>query len=212
MPHGKAPRKTKLEALLKRLSAGRDVQNRDLRTWLGPERYEAYEATWQEQLELRKELEAKPEAVTEYERRFRDARFLENKANGYSARGNMKQARKFRAASEVAYERLLEFLQEQLHADPWLHEWFDRLLENDPETAPSLIAECMPHVVSSRSLNRGKTHHRIHALRSKHDVKVAAVEAALAEYESVTVEPSSYAQTKLQLESFLKLHEKDPLA
>jgi hypothetical protein len=202
-------RHKKLQSLLAKLQSGKDVQNRDLRTWLGQGGYARYEAAWQEQLELRKELEMKPDAVTEYEKRFRDARFLENKANGYAARGNMQQARKFRADSEVAYERLLEFFQEQLHADPWLRDWFDRFPENDPETAPSLIAECMPHVVSSRSANCGKTHHRTHALKSKHDVKIDAVEQALAEYEVQQVDTLNGLEKTGKLRAFLDALERD---
>lgn len=208
----KNKRHEKLRSLLVRLQSGNDVQNRDLRTWLGQEGYARYEAAWQEQLELRKELETKPDAITEYERRFRDARFLENKANGYASRGNTEQARKFRAASEAAYERLLEFVQERLHADPWLQQWFDRMPETDPENAPGLTAECMPHVVSSRSTNRSAAHHRSHALKSKHAVKIASIEAALADYEPDAEQGSTTEQQQALLKHFLTLHENDPLA
>lgn len=200
-------RRAKLCKLLERLRAGNDVQNRDLRTWLGEAGFAAYEAAWQEQLELRAELATKPDAVQEYERRFRDARLLENRAEGYAARGNSEQARRFRAKSEAAYERLLEYVQEQVRADPDLRSWFDRIPETDPENAPGLTAECMPHAVSSRSLNREKDHHRTHALKSKHDVKIAAVEGALQEYEPVA-EPEQLDERQARmLSDFLKLPE-----
>jgi hypothetical protein len=202
-------RQEKLEKILQRLRTGRDVQNRDLRTWLGEAGFAAFEAAWHEQLELRKELEEKPDAVTDYERRFRDARLLENRANGHAARGNMQQARKLRAASEVAYERLLEFFQEQLHADPWLREWFDRFPENDPETAPSLIAECMPHVVTSRSTNCGRSHHRTHSLKTKRDVKIDAVSAALAECEPTQEHEGATQDGTGKLRKFLDKLERD---
>lgn len=207
MAQENARRKAKLEALLAKLNAGSDVQNRDLRTWLGEAGFAAYEAAWREQLDLRAELATKPDAVQEYERRFRDARLLENRAEGYAARGNSEQARRFRAKSEAAYERLLEYVQEQVRADPDLRSWFDRIPETDPENAPGLTAECMPHAVSSRSLNREKDHHRTHALKSKHDVKIAAVEGALQQYERVT-EPEQLDERQARmLGDFHKLPE-----
>lgn len=202
-------RHEKLKAMLTRLQAGRDVQNRDMKTWLGRAEYAAYEAAWQEQLKLRDELASKPEAVKQYEVRFRDARLLENRADGYATKGNLRQARAFRAKSEAAYERLLEFVQELVQADASLHEWFDRIPDTDAENAPSLIAECMPHVVSSRSLNRTIAHHRSHSLKSKRDVKREALEAALGEYQDKQVVTENTDRDLTLLSDFLNMTEED---
>jgi hypothetical protein len=104
---------------------------------------------------------------------------------------------------------LLEFFQEQLHADPWLREWFDRFPENDPETAPSLIAECMPHVVTSRSTNCGRSHHRTHSLKTKRDVKIDAVSAALAECEPTQEHEGATQDGTGKLRKFLDKLERD---
>lgn len=202
-------RQAKLSKMLARLQAGHVVQNRDLKTWLGHAGFAAYEAAWREQLKLRDELASKPEAVKQYEVRFRDARLLENRADGYATRGNFKQARAFRAKSEAAYERLLEFVQEQVQADASLREWFDRIPETDAESAPNLIAECMPQVVSSRSLHRTSAHHRSSALKSKRDIKREALEAALEVYQDMHAKAES-AETDLALLSdFLNTTEGD---
>ena len=203
----KLRRRLRLEFLLERLRAGHDVQSRDLKTWLGQAAFAEYEAAWQEQLKLRDELASKPEAVRQYEVRFRDARLLENRADGYAAKGNLRQARAFRAKSEAAYERLLEFVQELVQADASLHEWFDRIPDVDAENAPSLIAECMPHVVSSRSLNRTIAHHRSRSLKSKREIKREALEAALGEYQDKQVVTENTDRDLTLLSDFLNMTE-----
>jgi len=183
MEHGWDKRRIKLMELLGHLKAGRDVQTRSLRTWLGLGEFARYEAAWQEQKELRNELAAKPDLVEQYEKRFRHARFLESRANGYAAQGNMQQAHKFRAESEKAYERLIEHYVEAISADMSLHEWFDRHLDLSAVSAPSLVAGCMPQVVTSRSAHKATGHHLTEQKKTKKAVKIEAVEAALASYD-----------------------------
>ena len=197
-------RQEKLRKLLARLQAGSDVQNRDLRTWLGQVEYARYEAAWQEQLELRRELDTKPDAVKQYEARFRDARFLENRADGYAAQGNMQQAHKFRAESEKAYERLIEHYAEAIYADMSLHEWFDRYLDLGAESAPSLVAECMPQVVSSRSAHKATGHHLTEQKKTKKEVKIEAVDAALASYDDEFAQSLDVSKQSAFVQKLLK--------
>jgi hypothetical protein len=70
----------KLQAIAIKLKRGENVQNRQLQTWLCEDEYEQLDAEWQEQLELRSELKAKPSelkrlvntnlSVKEFERRL----------------------------------------------------------------------------------------------------------------------------------------------
>lgn len=92
----------------------------------------------------------------------------------------MQQAHKFRAESEKAYERLIEHYVEAISADMSLHEWFDRHLDLSAVSAPSLVAECMPQVVTSRSAHKATGHHLTEQKKTKKAVKIEAVEAALA--------------------------------
>lgn len=50
----------KLEAIVAKLKRDKNVQNRELQTWLTEEEYAEFEQAWPEQQELRVELEEKP--------------------------------------------------------------------------------------------------------------------------------------------------------
>ena len=50
----------KLEAIADKLKRGKNVQNRQLQTWLSKEEYEQFEYESQEQIELRSEIKDKP--------------------------------------------------------------------------------------------------------------------------------------------------------
>ena len=52
------------------------VQNRQLQRWLTADEYEQFEQEWLGQNEIRAELEAKPEALCEYEQLLKRAIFL----------------------------------------------------------------------------------------------------------------------------------------
>lgn len=149
----------KLQSFIDKLKAGKTVQNRDLATWLGAEWVAGLEQAWTEQMERRQEVAEKPDVLLEYEALFKKARFLENKADGYSRAGNRKQTQIFRAQSETAYEILLERYQELIAADYSLHTWFDRMPDFTAGSEPSLCAEAMPHVRTSRSLSNTSSGH-----------------------------------------------------
>lgn len=173
-------RKAKIELLLQKLQTGRHVQNRDLKTWLTVGAWNAYEDELRIQQELRSDITKKPNAVREYERRIEKANFAYNKGEGFSVRGNSAAARSNFDKADVLYERALEHLQQAVAADPSLCVWFDRDTSWTADSEISLCPSAVPHVVTSRSLdNRGGG--ILRQLRSKRDLKIAAVEQALAE-------------------------------
>lgn len=51
------------------------MQNRQLQKWLNDEEYEQLEYAWQEQLELRSELNDKPNDLKRYEEKVKQATF-----------------------------------------------------------------------------------------------------------------------------------------
>ncbi len=195
-------REAKLREFLVKLEAGQHVQNRDLETWLGVDYTGAIDGAWEAQLDLRKEFLEKPDAIVEYEERFRVARLLENRGEGYSTRGKHKQAQIFHAKAEAAYERLRERLQELLYSDPSLQSWLDRIPDFTAGNEPGLCAEKMPKVRTSRSLDnmsRGSS-----MVESKRDVKICVVRAALGDIEDAQNPVVTTENISSRLDRFLK--------
>lgn len=175
MQHTDTKRAQKLRGLLARLKQGKNVQNRDLQTWLGADGYMRYEDAWAAQLALRDDLENKPDAIVEYERRLKKANFTFNRAERYSQQGKHVTAKKLFGIADVEFERLLEHLQEIVAADPTLRVWFDRDTSWTWDGENGIEPELVPQVVTSKSrfnrAPRGGLHMaKIHKLAVKIDV------------------------------------------
>jgi len=166
----------KLNGVLDELRRGENVQNRRLATWLTEVEYEGFESDWESQLQIREELNDKPDELKRYEDKLKKAIFNYSRAEGYSTKGKHSTAKKFYNSSESLCEEALEILQELLHADASIQQWFDRALDFDADGDLGLTPVVMPRVVTSRSLDRQTTDSR---LMSKREVKIAAVEWAI---------------------------------
>jgi len=149
-----AKRIKKLEAIAVKLRRGENVQNRQLQTWLSEQEYEQLNYEWQEQLELRSELKAKPSELKRYEEKLKQATFNYNRAEGYSSKGKHNTAKKFYNKSESLCEDALEILQEILHYDSSLHIWFDRDISFEVGGDLSTDIVSLPRLVTSRSHER----------------------------------------------------------
>ena len=168
--------KTKLSKLVfiaDKLKSGKNVQNRQLQTWLSVDEYAQLDAEWQEQLELREELKHKPSDLKRYEEKLKQATFNYNRAEGYSSKGKHSTAKKFYNSSESHCEGALEILQGIVAADASLHMWFDRGLDFGHGSLVDAQLGNLPRVITSRSLDRKTTDSR---LMSRSEVKIAAVE------------------------------------
>lgn len=177
-------RALKLQSLLKRLKQGKNVQNRDLQTWLGADGYAHYEQEWAAQKELRDDLGNKPDAIIEYERRLKKANFTYNRAERYSQQGNHVTAKKLFGRADTEYEHLLERLQEIVAADPSLAVWFDRDTSWTWDGENNIEPECVPQVVTSKSPLNRTPNGGLHAAKmSNRDVKIAVIEHELAQLE-----------------------------
>ncbi|WP_298168951.1 hypothetical protein [Novosphingobium sp.] len=148
--HEDETRARKLRGLLGRLKQGKNVQNRDLQTWLGAVGYKRYVAAWAAQLDLRDVLDNKPDAIVEYEARLKRANFTFNRAERYSQKGNHTAAKKLFGAADIEYEQLLERLQEIIAADPSLNMWFDRGTSWTWDGENNIEPELVPQVVTSK--------------------------------------------------------------
>ncbi|TAF37824.1 MAG: hypothetical protein EAZ66_06870, partial [Alphaproteobacteria bacterium] len=160
------------------------------------------------QQELRDELKNKPSEVREYERRLKLALLAYNKGEGASSRGRSSAAKRYFAEADALFERALEYLQEIVAAEPSLCVWFDRDTEWTIESEANIDPVSVPRVVTSRSLdNRGGG--LTSRLQGKRDVKIAAVERALAaaDVETGQDDVDLNAAQRAELERFLKLRD-----
>ena len=171
-----AKRLAKLEAIADKLKRGKNVQNRQLKTWLSEDEYAEFESEWKEQLELREELKDKPTDLKLYEEKLREATFNYNRAEGYSSKGKHDTVKKFYNKSESLCEEALEILQEILHYDSSLRVWFDRDISLEVGSDLSADIVSLPPLVTSRSHEKLSDDSR---LASKQSVKLAAVERAM---------------------------------
>ena len=171
-----AKRLTKLEVIADKLRGSKNVQNRQLQTWLRENEYAEIETSWKEQLELREELKEKPSELKRYEEKLKRATFNYNRAEGYSSKGKHSTAKTFYNKSESLCEEALEILQEILHSDSSLRVWFDRDISFEVGGDLSADINSLPRLVTSRSHEKQRDDGRI---VSKRNVKLAVVERAI---------------------------------
>jgi len=169
-------RLAKLNGMLDELRRGENVQNRRLATWLTEVEYEGFESDWESQLQIREELNDKPDELKRYEDKLKKAIFNYSRAEGYSTKGKHSTAKKFYNSSQSHCEGALEILQEIVAADASLQMWFDRGLDFGHGSLVDAQLGNLPRVVTSRSLDRQTSDSR---LMSKREVKIAAVQCAI---------------------------------
>jgi hypothetical protein len=164
--------------LLDALKRRKSVQNRSLATWLTEAEYAEYVADLDQQRELRKEFEQKPDDLIQYETMLKEAIFVHNRADGYARKGKAKTAQKLRYKAEALFERALEHLEEGVNADPSLRAWLDRVPDFSPNGSLSASPVGVPRVVTSRSLdNMGGD--ILGTLKTIRETKIDAVECAI---------------------------------
>jgi len=169
----------KLQKVLARLSRGEIVQNRQLKTVLGTEGYARYFSDCEYQKHLRAMLKDKPDEIIEYEQRLKAATFAYSKADYKSQKGH-RSAKKMFGASDTQFERLSEYLSENIMGHAELEAWFDRSLTKCIEDSFGVSPDGFPQIVTSKSLkNTGGGYS--HYLRTIRQVKLDAVNAALLE-------------------------------
>ena len=170
----------RLKQVLERLSRRKTVQNRQLKTLLGVEHYARYCDDCREQEQLREMLGDRPKEITEYERRLKAATFAYSKADNKSQKGRSHTAKKMFGASDTLFERLAEYLSENIVGHHDLEIWFDRPLATGAENSFGLSPDSFPQIITSRSLNNKGGGYLINK-RSIRVVKVDAVQRVLEE-------------------------------
>lgn len=190
MQHDEAKTIRKLRGLLTRLKQEKNVQNRELRTWLSADGYAQYKEEWAAQKDLRDELRDKPAEIIEYERRLKLANFTYNRAERFSQQGKHAAAKKLFAQSDTEFESVLTHLQEIVYSNPNLCIWFDRDTTWGINSANSLHPSQVPQVVTSKSpQNRAKSGGMLRRKMSKRATKIEGIERELERIEPA-VKPS----------------------
>ena len=158
-------RADRLTAMIERLKAGKNVQNRMLKTWLTDDEYAEFESGWVEQLDVRVELKEKPEKVKRYEELIRIADFQYNKRNYGQA--------------DRRYEAALEHLQEIIAEDRSLTMWFDRNTDWSADGELGLCPESVPRCKTSRSKHANGGGIVTREKLSKREFKIQALERVI---------------------------------
>ena len=146
------------------------MQNRQLKTVLGTEGYARYLSDCEYQKHLRVMLKDKPDEIVEYERRLKVATFAYSKADYRSQKGH-RSAKKMFGASDTQFERLSEYLSENIIGHPELEVWFDRPLTKGLGDSFGVSPDGFPQIITSKSLkNTGGGYS--HYLRTIREVKL----------------------------------------
>lgn len=170
-------RLTKLQDLLARLRRGENVQNRQLRTWLGEQGYKEYEDHWSNAVDQRKMLASKPGEIIEYEGLLKKAIMLYNRGESASLRRH-RSASQLHAKAQTAFEKALLRLEEMISQDPSLQMWLDRPCDFTAGGNLSIDPIGVPRAITSRSLENLSDGVSA-AVDSKRQCKIRAVEAEI---------------------------------
>ena len=154
-------------------------------------------------------IKEKPSIIAEYEKQLKAATFAYSKADAMSAKGKSKRIEEMFDNSDTKFERLNEFLRENIAGHPGLETWFDRPMRIDPENSFSLTPDAFPQVVTSRSVrNQGGGY--MSNLKSIREVKIDAVQIEIDALETVRDDKETidvYAQSE-RLKRLLKYRER----
>ena len=90
----------KLETIANKLARGKNVQNRQLQTWLSEDEYAQVEIEWGTQKLFREELKDKPSELKRYEDKLKEAIMMRNRSDAYHRKGKKSAAYKLDSKCE----------------------------------------------------------------------------------------------------------------
>ena len=90
----------KLNALLDEITRGKNVQNRQLTTWLTEEENQSFESDWESQQQIREELKVKPSELKDYEEKLKEGIMMRNRSDPYHRKGKKSAAYKLDSKCE----------------------------------------------------------------------------------------------------------------
>jgi hypothetical protein len=176
---------SKIEALLTKLTKGKNVSLRDLENVLGTDAVVEYEMLWAAELQRRGFFENKPTALAEYEVMLKRADLLIARAERLEAENS---AKNLRLLAEAEYKAAVEYLQEMVGRDIDAKQWLDRDTYWAFEYTFNPIQ--VPRLVTSRSVH--KLTEGASAKVSKEDIKRKILETAL---DKIKAEERAFAES-----------------
>ena len=198
LTNAETKRLDKLDAISEKLWRGKNVQNRQLQTWLSDDEHEQIASEWDTQKLFREELKDKPAELKRYEDKLKEAIMIRNRSDAYHQKGKKSAAYKLDSKCESLCEDALEILQEIVTADASLQIWFDRNLDFEHGSLIDASLGNLPRLVTSRSIEKLSDDSR---LVKKIDVKISVVERAIYSIGRDTAVPSE--GDSVMLEKFL---------
>jgi hypothetical protein len=195
----------RIQRLLDKLDRSETISQRDLRTAIGPQAKDEFNALWQAEIDQRDYFANVPVELHDYEELLKDADFRNNRAEAMPSPGkrsklnaqghNSKQ--RLAADAERTYEIALETLNVLLERDPSLRTWLDRPVRWGLAHGPTPNAEDVPRLVTSKSIH--KQTKSGHSSRSKADIKRSMLKDALSDQTSGENEAPDMGQLESRL-------------
>ena len=165
---------SKIEALLTKLTKGKNVSLRDLQNVLGLDAVAEYEKLWNEEQAKRSFFDTKPTALAVYEMILKRADLLTARADKIVA---VNSAKNLRVLASAEYDAALAHLKKYISANEGMKVWLDR----DALGAVGQINQ-VPRLVNSRSVH--KLTDGASAKVSKEDIKRTILQTALVKIEA----------------------------
>lgn len=165
---------SKIEALLTKLTKGKNVSLRDLENVLGIDAVAEYEKLWNEEQAKRSFFDTKPTALAVYEMILKRADLLTARADKIVA---VNSAKNLRVLASAEYDAALAHLKKYISANEGMKVWLDR----DALGAVGQINQ-VPRLVTSRSVH--KLTEGASAKVSKEYIKRTILQTALVKIEA----------------------------
>lgn len=156
------------------LRSGKHVQNRTLQIHLTEAQYAAMQAAWEQQKLMRSNSSKKPIAIKDYEAELNRVQLQDIKAKDLALRGHAQGSAAIEELCRTQMQTLLTNISVAVAADPDLAHWLDRPI---PAHTSTLSVEDLPRSITSSSKSS------LVVRKSKSDIKLAAVQAAMQELE-----------------------------
>ena len=193
----KAKRLKRLQTLMGRLEAGKDVARRDLQLVLTADEWNRYEAEVEQRRDLKAMLIEVPAKLLPYIACLKRADFLHMRAESMVADGDPRVSRGLYHQAESSYETAIEILEEALGGQSDLVMWLDRDFSLTPEKVPSPDPLAVPRLKMSKSGNREPDGGIDWLTGQRRSLKLAALKSSLGSLQAADGEVASQANPQI---------------
>ena len=168
-------RLARIQVLMSRLEAGKDVSLGSLGRVISPEQMAKFTEGWKEERASRKE--PAPKEIRKYQSLLQRGLLTYGQYEANHHKLSTYESTKLAHKADSEFEKALEFACEMVQIKQSLRLWLDR----DPETSESGAPAGIPRVVTSKSSDNQATDRKLPFTNTKRDLKLVALSAALDE-------------------------------